>query len=103
MLTGIALVHENNIIHCDVKPQNFLLFTEDMLINSNNKENINDLDLSIDSYEDITEHTSILKLADFGLCHVIPKGEKVAFAKYSCGTHIYKAPELTNVCLAINY
>ena len=39
----------------------------------------------------------MLKLADFGLCHIIPYGEKTTFAKFACGTHNYKAPEVLNV------
>ena len=52
---------------------------------------------SYTSYEDIIEHTSYLKLTDFGLSHIISDGDKVAFAKFTCGTHNYKAPELINV------
>jgi serine/threonine protein kinase len=61
-----------------------------------------DTDSSFTSYEDITEHTSVLKLTDFGLSHMIPEKEKVAFAKFSCGTHNYKAPELINVGFVFN-
>ena len=52
---------------------------------------------SYTSYEDITKHTSCLKLTDFGLSHIISDGDKVTFAKFACGTHNYKAPELINV------
>ncbi len=95
------MVHENNIIHCDVKPQNFLLFKQDVIKEEEPQED-EDSNCSFTSYEDVSESTSQLKLTDFGLSHIINDGEKVAFAKYSCGTHNYKAPELTSVSLIIN-
>jgi serine/threonine protein kinase len=99
ILNSLATVHENNIIHCDVKPQNFLLFTQEMMNDSTNNDDI--LENSFTSYEEITEHTSILKLTDFGLSHIIPEKEKLAYARYTCGTHNYKAPELINVGFVI--
>ena len=57
---------------------------------------------SYTSYEDITKHTSCLKLTDFGLSHIISDGDKVTFAKFACGTHNYKAPELINVYNILN-
>lgn len=171
-MTSLALLHENNIIHCDVKPQNFLLFTAEMLgnckaiakapqsTNGGNKASTtatclndefnerrefeqeededgggdtfnplnlveinkddpinslestvnrrslienemiaNDVDsnISFTSYEDLTEHTSLLKITDFGLSHIISEGERTAYVKFPLGTHNYKAPEIVNV------
>ena len=52
--------------------------------------------ISYNHYDEINYDCSI-KLTDFGLAHIIPDGEQFAFAKFSCGTHQYKAPEVTNV------
>lgn len=99
ILSSLETLHQNNIIHCDVKPQNFLLFTSGQIQNENNLGDIKEEE-SIDDYEfyeDLPTHNLTLKLSDFGLCHVIPEGEKFAFAKFSIGSHNYKAPELAIV------
>ena len=87
MLNAIYEVHKNNLIHCDIKPMNYLLFYD---------ENIDDIDYSVDSFDPNT----ILKLTDFGLAHIIPNFCDKAYMKYSSGTYAYKAPEIKDV---INY
>lgn len=73
-------IHSIGIIHCDIKPQNFLLF-------GNNGHSDDSFDENI-----------LIKLCDFGLCHYVdPKTEKAAM-KLPCGTYQYKAPEIKNDC-----
>lgn len=93
-MNGLNEIHKNNIIHCDIKPQNFLLFKNDLDISSEyNSENENNY--SIDSFDP----NVYLKICDFGLAHVIPSGSNKAFMKYKCGTFYYTAPEIKNVKL----
>ncbi len=81
ILTALAEIHSLGIIHCDIKPQNFLLFGNTGHSDDSFDENI------------------ILKLIDFGLCHFIDSRNGKALMKFGCGTHHYKAPEVHNDCL----
>ncbi len=97
ILNGLNEIHKNNIIHCDIKPQNFLIFYDDeeienkTLINESLDEN---LQLSVTSLYT----NSYLKITDFGLSHFIPSGQDKAYMKYRCGTFGYSAPEITKEC-----
>jgi serine/threonine protein kinase len=83
MLNAIHEVHKNDFIHCDIKPQNYLLFYDNYSDSS--------LDTSIDSYDP----SVILKLTDFGLAHHIE--QKKTFMRYKSGTYSYQAPEISDV------
>ncbi len=106
IIKTLCILHKNNIIHCDVKPTNFLIFPASSKVKVGNLMDSNaDLcivtdnssDYSFNTYED--ENDTIIKLTDFGLAHIIPEGEQLAYAKFICGTHAYKAPELKNVII----
>jgi serine/threonine protein kinase len=84
VLNGLNEIHRNNVIHCDIKPHNFLLF---------NSGDDTDVNHSFDSYDEST----VLKLTDFGLAHVIPLGSHKTLMKLRCGTFYYTAPEINNV------
>lgn len=88
ILTALKELHKNNIIHCDIKPQNFLLFKNESMNMSNNNSSYGDESIIEDYF---------LKLTDFGMAHVIPEGCEKAFMKYPCGTFQYTAPEVTKV------
>jgi serine/threonine protein kinase len=86
ILNGLNEVHKNNIIHCDVKPHNFLIFKTE-------EEGEEGLDESFESFDP----TLLLKVTDFGLSHIIPPGSSKALMKQRCGTFAYTAPEINNV------
>lgn len=87
ILTGLKEIHKYNIIHCDIKPQNFLLFKNDGL----EGESFSEDDEYYENY--------YLKITDFGFAHKIPEGETKVFLKYPCGTFSYIAPEISKVIL----
>jgi serine/threonine protein kinase len=64
MLQGLTHLHSLNIIHRDVKPENFLVGGRD---------------------------GQTVKLADFGLAAIVPESGKVAKV---CGTAAYMCPEM---------
>jgi serine/threonine protein kinase len=79
ILTALDEMHSRGIIHCDIKPQNFLLFGNAGHTDDSFDENI------------------VLKITDFGLCHYIDPNTGKAEMKIACGTFNYKAPEIQNV------
>jgi serine/threonine protein kinase len=118
-------IHKNNIVHCDIKPQNFLVFenndnnyNNDNEIADKDKEEKNDnitidlenvinfnknLNIVYNSYNSIEQDESyinsnqFIKISDFGLAHIIPSNQDNVYVKYACGTHSYIAPEIKNV------
>jgi serine/threonine protein kinase len=98
MLSAINTIHQHNIIHCDIKPQNFLLFnskfsSDDELESFDKLDNSYHSDSSVSSFDE----NDILKLTDFGLCHFIEDDKEKAYMERRSGTQQYMAPELTNV------
>ncbi|GLJ55411.1 hypothetical protein SUGI_1189660 [Cryptomeria japonica] len=65
LAAGLKVLHENNLIHRDLKPQNLLLSTSD--------------------------RNAVLKIADFGFARTLqPQG----LAETLCGSPLYMAPEI---------
>ena len=85
ILTALQEIHSIGIVHCDIKPQNFLLFG-----NTGHSD---------DSFDD----NIILKLIDFGLSHFIDPRSGKAYMKLGCGTFQYKAPEIQNDCFVLPF
>uniref|UniRef100_A0A7N0RH35 Protein kinase domain-containing protein n=2 Tax=Kalanchoe fedtschenkoi TaxID=63787 RepID=A0A7N0RH35_KALFE len=65
LAAGLQVLHDNNLIHRDLKPQNLLLSTND--------------------------NKAVLKIADFGFARLLqPRG----LAETLCGSPLYMAPEI---------
>lgn len=91
------MMHKNNIIHCDIKPQNFLIFQTGYTLPDMEKNDENETG-SVDSSLD---PNITLKVTDFGLAHIIPEGQNKTYMKFRAGTTEYKAPEVKDVNLSI--
>ena len=93
VLSALVDIHKNNIIHCDLKPDNFLLFSSDNFIldTSMNEEDSENLSAEAD------DEDQIVKLTDFGLSHIISQGNTKTYIKYPCGSYGYSAPEKKSV------
>ncbi|RKP11937.1 kinase-like domain-containing protein, partial [Piptocephalis cylindrospora] len=63
MLSAVQIIHEERIVHCDLKPANFLL---------------------------VHGH---LKLIDFGVAKRIPSGSTESYSHHQVGTVNYMSPE----------
>ena len=94
ILSALSDIHRNNVIHCDIKPENFLLFIGES--NSTSKNNIDDEENSME-IDDDEEIESVIKLTDFGLSHIISNGNTKAYLKFPCGSYGYSAPEKKSV------
>ncbi len=71
--TGLKFLHEKNIVHRDIKPNNILVAT--------NQYNL----------ELIT-----IKIADFGLCKYLDPTDSTSCMHTEAGTNLFKAPEFFN-------
>ncbi|XP_020573156.1 serine/threonine-protein kinase ATG1c-like isoform X2 [Phalaenopsis equestris] len=65
LASGLQVLHDNNLIHRDLKPQNLLLST--------------------------TDDNSVLKIADFGFARSL---QPLGLAETLCGSPLYMAPEI---------
>jgi len=91
MLKALVTIHAHNIIHCDIKPQNLLIFDKRNK-SSNNFPDVGDID-----NEEDESHNLTAKLADFGISHIIPDNETKTYMLMKSGTFNYFAPEVNSV------
>jgi len=81
ILTALKTIHSHGVVHCDIKPENFLFFKDTDLEQETNEE------------EDEEDEEGIVKLTDFGFSQIISSGKNKTFIKNSLGSFGYSAPE----------
>lgn len=79
-----------------MKPENFLLFKNDLNFTDE------DLDYSNNSFDSF-DANQFIKITDFGLAHAIYLGSTKTLMKFKSGTYYYIAPEITNVSSKISF
>ncbi len=70
ILESLAYIHNQGVIHVDLKLENVLMFSSER-----------------------NDEYSVPKLCDFGLSHLMGADSPKAFMEVMCGTHGYTAPE----------
>jgi serine/threonine protein kinase len=93
ILNGLNEIHKNGIVHCDIKPQNFMLF-------KNEYDELTDSQSDSDSCDSFDANI-YLKISDFGISHPLQSNSGKAYIKFKCGTFNYIAPEVVNVRIFI--
>ncbi len=96
ILSALSEIHRNNVIHGDIKPDNFLLFnTDESSTYYENRDNQSDIEDEEEDYD------RIIKLTDFGLSHIISNGNTKTYMKHPLGTYGYIAPEVKSVIISL--
>ena len=91
MLAAVNAVHDHDIVHCDLKPHNFILFRRR---SKDHPEEIGTGGASV-----LFEHEKyMLKLSDFGLSRQLEDSATHVSEKFPIGTVRYMAPEVVHDC-----
>lgn len=99
ILNAIKIIHDNGIIHCDIKPQNFLVFHPDVDESVDYIEGEVDNNYLVTACNEENEEVDKIKISDFGLAHILNKDQERVHMLYRAGTIEYKAPEVKDVIL----
>ena len=88
ILAAVKAVHDHGIVHCDLKPQNFILFRRGDHVTRQM------IDASV-----LSEHEKyILKLCDFGVSRELEDSATHVSENFPIGTIRYMAPEVVHDC-----
>ena len=93
IISAVAYLHENGIVHCDLKPSNILVLEKHDEVSRLSKEKVGES-------KEANSAGMNIKIADFGLSQSLGvrggPGEKLTDV---CGTPDYFAPELADIAL----
>lgn len=93
IISAVAYLHENGIVHCDLKPSNILVLEKQDEASRQSKEKAGE-------NKDANGSGMAIKIADFGLSQSIGvRGSENSKLTDVCGTPEYFAPELADIAL----
>ena len=90
ILAAVKAVHDHNVVHCDLKPQNFILFRQ------RSRDHLEELGTGASVQFEHEKY--MLKLCDFGVSRELEDSATHVSENVPIGTVRYMAPEVVHDC-----